>query len=271
MTKKLTDLKRFVLTGVKSLDEITGGLKKGALSVLASRPSEGKTSFGVSVMCKSSLERGNNILFVSCELWKEKILQRLYASCKRIPLAEVESMAQADKITCSEHYFQEKDCYVMDKSAPQVADIYATANEINGVLCDKNKKLDLIVIDYLQLLRAPSPNVGGREQEIDQILLQLKSLAEDLDVAVLVLCQLARKSKMEHILASGCEDALSDFSRIPRESLKLIDFVGVLNRKLPLPVISRQVETEFFFSHNLREWDNITLKFNTDYLLFEEK
>lgn len=169
--------------GIKNLDGYTGGFRAGELIVLGARPSMGKTALALGIV-RNAAQTGKSIAFFSLEMSSEQICHRLLADMTNINLARITTHSLLDR-----HY-------------PLVVQAAADANRYRihvgesaenlGSVCRQIKHrhgLDLVVIDYLQLMSA---NAQSREQEISTISRRLKGLARQLGCPILVLSQLNR-------------------------------------------------------------------------------
>ncbi|MCK6447900.1 MAG: replicative DNA helicase [Planctomycetes bacterium] len=182
-------------SGFVELDELTGGFKRGDLIVLAARPSMGKTAFALNVADHIALpvesDRRPTVLVFSLEMSREQLVSRLV--CAR---ADVSARAEGGGPR-SEHEraalyeaggtLAGANLWIDDASALSTRAIRNRALRVR-----QKHKLDLIVVDYLQLITAPS-GAESRQVAISQVSGELKSLARELDVPVIAVSQLSRK------------------------------------------------------------------------------
>ncbi len=182
-----------VPTGIQTLDKNTLGLQPGALVVLAARPSVGKTAFALNVATHAATKHGKKVAFFSLEMPSEQLALRMLASeakldWRRLTQGQLQKYdwekiaVQADRIGSASIWLD--DSFVM------------TPVELRSKcrkLARENGGLDLVVVDYLQLMHAPSDRGSqSREQEIAAISRSLKSLAKELEVPIVALSQLNR-------------------------------------------------------------------------------
>ncbi len=179
-----------VTTGFADLDRQTGGLQASDLIIVAARPSMGKTAFSLNLALNAA-RAGHKVAFFSLEMSSEQLLGRLISMCAKVPLHKIRQpryltdeewrnvYCGADLLDC--------DLYVDDTPALKTMDLRAKARRLKA-----RSGLDLIVVDYLQLMR-PSRPLNSRELEISEISRTLKSLAKELDIPVIALSQLNRK------------------------------------------------------------------------------
>ena len=193
--KHIKDKDQTVKTGIEELDKITGGFRPGSLIVLASRPAIGKSSFAFEILTHATTIDKKVVALFTLEMTKEEVAQRLLAKFSKIPLGDI----RTGKIKNSQWEALATAAYQLSKSTLSIDD---SANQTAKQIYDgcteqltRYGRLDLVVIDYLQLMKASSPPVpgdGSREREISQVVRSLKCLAKELSVPVLVLSQVYR-------------------------------------------------------------------------------
>uniref|UniRef100_UPI00374EB42E replicative DNA helicase n=1 Tax=Clostridium butyricum TaxID=1492 RepID=UPI00374EB42E len=176
-----------ISTGFKGIDDITGGLKPGEFVIVAARPSMGKTAFALNIA--QSASRTRSVIIFSLEMETESLLNRMISSSCMIKMNDIQSGTLTDdqfvRIMKRTSELGKRNLYIDDKST-MLSDIKA--------LCRKQKLqkgLDVIVIDYLQLIRT-TMKANQREQEVSYISKELKSLAKELNITVIALSQLSR-------------------------------------------------------------------------------
>lgn len=176
-----------ISTGFKGIDDITGGLKPGELVIVAARPSMGKTAFALNIA--QSASRTSSVIIFSLEMETESLLNRMISSSCMIKMNDIQSGTLTDdqfvRIMKRTSELGKRNLYIDDKRT-MLSDIKA--------LCRKQKLqkgLDVIVIDYLQLIRT-TMKANQREQEVSYISKELKSLAKELNITVIALSQLSR-------------------------------------------------------------------------------
>jgi replicative DNA helicase len=188
-----------VPTGFIDLDKQTTGLQKSDLIILAARPSMGKTAFSLCV-ARNAAAKGNNVMFFSLEMSKEQLTQRLIS---------LEAMIDSQKLRTGD--LVPEDWKEISKAADALNNmgIYIDDTVSISVTEMKNKcrrlkeqkGLDLIIIDYLQLMQLGG-HVESRQQEIATISRMLKQMARELDCPVIALSQLSRnpegRGKTDH-------------------------------------------------------------------------
>ena len=184
-----------VPTGLKDLDDRLGGLHKSDLIIIAGRPSMGKTALATNIAfnaAKNFQEKGDktSVAFFSLEMSSEQLSTRILAEQSRIKSNDIRrgkiSEEQFDKFIETSKDISELPLYIDETPAISVAALSNRARRIKRLY-----GLDLIVIDYIQLMRGTN-NRDGRVQEISEITQGLKALAKELSVPVVALSQLSR-------------------------------------------------------------------------------
>ncbi len=185
-----------VPTGLKDLDNRLGGLHKSDLIIIAGRPSMGKTALATNIAfhaAKKIQETGNkgSIAFFSLEMSSEQLSTRILAEQSRIKSNDIRrgkiSEEQFEQFLETSKNISELPLYIDETPAISVAALSNRARRIKRLY-----GLDMVVIDYIQLMRASFALKEGRVQEISEITQGLKALAKELSVPVLALSQLSR-------------------------------------------------------------------------------
>ena len=180
-----------VPTGLTDLDELTRGLQPRDLIVVAARPSMGKTSFGMNVVQHAAIRASRRALVFSLEMGRRPIGLRLLASEGRVDHHKLLSghLGDADwgRLSNAMGRLEAGAIYVDDAAVVTVFDVRAKARRLQA-----GGGLDLIVIDYLQLMTG-AQKAENKNLEVAAITKGLKAIARDLDVPVLLLSQLSRE------------------------------------------------------------------------------
>lgn len=183
-------------TGFPSLDKLTSGWQPGQLVVIGARPSVGKSAF-VSGIVTSAAKKGHKCGIINLEMPEEQVGGRIasfYSDIEfwRIYRARPRDSEQEQYIYQVMSEVATLPIWISDKTNVSGADIRAKAYKL------KNRVgLDLLVIDYLQLIEADGKNNETREREVARLSRSLKLLAMDLKIPVIVLCQLNRESEKQ--------------------------------------------------------------------------
>jgi replicative DNA helicase len=180
-----------VPTGFEKVDDLTSGLQKSELIIIAGRPSMGKTAFALNIAQFASLEGQTPVAIFSLEMSKEQIAFRLLSSEAKVDSQRLRKgfLGETDwpKLTTAAGRLSEAPLFIDDTPAITVLEMKAKSRRLKA-----DQGLGLIVVDYIQLMRGGSYR-DSREQEISEISRSLKSLAKELKVPVIALSQLNRK------------------------------------------------------------------------------
>ena len=178
-------------TSFHDLDEMTSGLQKGELIIVAGRPSMGKTTFAMNIAEHAVIKSKKAVLVFSMEMPGESLAMRMMSSLGHIDQHKVRTGKLKDedwpRLTSAVSLLSEAPFYVDDTPSMSPAELRSRARR----LIKKIGPLGLIVIDYIQLMQVPGFR-ENRTSEITEISRSLKALAKELDVPVLALSQLNR-------------------------------------------------------------------------------
>jgi replicative DNA helicase len=195
-------------TGFSSLDNLLAGLPPGELIVIAARPSIGKTTLGMALALDVSLKQGAPVLFVSLEQGRRELVQRALCNLAGIDSERLRHACLDDGEKKRFHEagerFRQAKLTFCDASSQRLLRIAATARRAKS-----KGRLELLVIDYLQLVE-PESRREPRHEQVASISRGLKRLARELGVPVVAMAQLNRESEQR----TGREPRLAD----PRES-----------------------------------------------------
>ena len=185
-----------VPTGLRDLDEKLGGLHKSDLLIIAGRPSMGKTALATNIAFNAAKKfqqdgKKTSVAFFSLEMSSEQLSTRILAEQSRIKSNDIRrgriSEDQFDKFIETSKDISELPLYIDETPAISIAALCNRARRMKRIY-----GLDLIVVDYIQLMTAVNSRRDGRVQEISEITQGLKALAKELSVPVLALSQLSR-------------------------------------------------------------------------------
>ena len=183
-----------VETGLEDLDNMTSGLQAGELIVIAARPSLGKTALALNIAAHAAINNRKVVGMFSLEMSKESLVIRLLCSEARIDSHKLRtgfsSREDWNRMTPALGRLSEAPFYIDDTPALSIMQIRAKARRMKA-----EKGLDLLIVDYLQLITGPSKS-ENRTQEVAYISRNLKSIAKELKVPVLALSQLSRAPEM---------------------------------------------------------------------------
>jgi replicative DNA helicase len=186
-----------VPTGLRDLDDRLGGLHQSDLIIIAGRPSMGKTSLATNIAFNAAQKlqesgKKSTIAFFSLEMSSEQLSTRILAEQARIRSNDIRrgkiSDEQFDKFLETSKNISELPLYIDETPAISIAAMSNRSRRIKRLF-----GLDMIIVDYIQLMRGTSFNKDGRVQEISQITQGLKAIAKELSIPVVALSQLSRQ------------------------------------------------------------------------------
>jgi len=179
-----------ILAGFTALDDFLGGLQRSDLIVLAARPSLGKTSLALNIARNAAINQKACIALCSLEMSREAVVQRLLASESGVDSRKVRlgRFSEKDEVKIMEAsgVLSEAPIYIDDSPQLRALDIRSKVRRLHY-----ERNVDLIIIDYLQLIQGDGKN-ETRVQEISKITRALKTLARELNVPILAVSQLSR-------------------------------------------------------------------------------
>ncbi len=181
-----------VSTGFHSLDNILTGLHPSDLVILAARPSMGKTAFALNI-AQNVAEKDRAVGIISLEMSKEQLVERLFCSLLEVDSWKIKTGKLTDndfaRIGPVMDRLNSTKIFIDDSLGSSIVELRAKARRLQ-----MEHGLDLLVIDYLQLMQGRSNNggFGNRVQEISEISRSLKALARELNIPIIALSQLSR-------------------------------------------------------------------------------
>jgi len=195
-----------ITTGLTELDALTSGFQPSDLIVLAARPSVGKTSLALNIAEHAS-RGGKHVAMFSLEMSKEQLVQRLISSVSRVDSRNLRSGFIEDiewpEIANALGYLSDAPMWIDDTPNVSAMELRTKARRLQG-----ESGLDLVIVDYLQLMQATTTNRdANRVQEVSEISRGLKALARELSIPVIALSQLSRQPEMR---SAGEAPRLSD-------------------------------------------------------------
>ena len=187
-------------TDFTDLDRLTSGLQKDELIIIAARPSMGKTAFAINIAQNAAVNHDAIVAVFSLEMSKESLLRRMLASQAWVDQRKLQTgfLGKEDhaKLQNALGQLVESRMFIDDSAGISLSEMRAKARRLKQT----HGGLDLIVVDYLQLMSATVPSSGkknyeNRTQEVSAISRGLKALAKELHVPVVALSQLSRASE----------------------------------------------------------------------------
>ena len=188
-------------THFTEFDKMTSGLQKGELIIIAARPSMGKTAWAINIAQNAAVKGKAVVAVFSLEMSKEALLRRMLASQAWVDQRKLQTgflgRADQDKLRVALEELVESKVFIDDTPGISLAEMRAKTRRLKQA---NGGQLDLVVVDYLQLMSASLPSQGGkrfenRTQEVSAISRGLKALAKEMEVPVIALSQLSRASE----------------------------------------------------------------------------
>ncbi|SDQ94964.1 replicative DNA helicase [Pseudovibrio sp. Tun.PSC04-5.I4] len=195
-----------ISTGLRDLDKLMGGLQSSDLVILAGRPAMGKTSLATNIAYNiaqnfqteeapdGSLRtvNGGIVGFFSLEMSAEQLATRIISEQTEISSSKIRrgdiNEADFEKLVAATQHMQHVPLHVDQTGGISIASLVSKARRLK-----RQKGLDVLVVDYIQLLSGSNKNQGNRVQEITEITTNLKALAKELNVPIIALSQLSRQ------------------------------------------------------------------------------
>lgn len=183
-----------ITTGFKDLNKKINGLQRTDLILLAARPAMGKTAFSLNLVQNAALKDNASVAVFSLEMSKEQLVQRILSAQSNVELSKIKTgtLGESDwpRIIDAMAVLSEANIFIDDTPGIKISEIRSKCRRLKI-----EKGLDLIMIDYLQLMEGEGKN-ENRQQEIAKISRSLKILAKELDCPVVALSQLSRSPEL---------------------------------------------------------------------------
>uniref|UniRef100_UPI003F4B66A7 replicative DNA helicase n=1 Tax=Streptomyces microflavus TaxID=1919 RepID=UPI003F4B66A7 len=184
-----------IATGLADLDELTGGLQPRQLIVIGARPAMGKSTLALDFARSASIVHGKTTAFFSLEMGRDEIAMRTFSAEASVGLHKIRSgnltAEDLDRLTSRTAAISAAPLVVDDSPDLSLSEIRSRARRIK-----QQRGLDLLVVDYLQLMETGSTRrAESRQQEVSEMSRNLKLLARELNVPVIALSQLNRGSE----------------------------------------------------------------------------
>jgi replicative DNA helicase len=182
-----------VPSGFKELDRMTAGFQPSDLVIIAGRPSMGKTAFCLDVAEYAAIDNKIPVAIFSLEMSKEQLVIRMLCSQAHVEGTRLRTgyLNESDwpKLTIAAGSLSESPIYIDDTAALSVLELRAKARRLKS-----DHGLGMVIVDYLQLMKGRS-RVESRQQEISEISRSLKALSKELNIPVIAVSQLSRKTE----------------------------------------------------------------------------
>lgn len=180
-----------IATGYRALDGITNGFQRGDLVILAARPSMGKTAFALNLALNAAMLNKQAIAIFSLEMPAEALMKRVLSAKSQIESSKLRTGFLKDdelnQLNESAAEMANTKIYIDDSASIKVSEIFSKCRKLKS-----EHGIDMILIDYLQLISGNGKSSDNRQQEVSEISRSLKALARELETPVIALSQLSR-------------------------------------------------------------------------------
>ena len=181
-------------TGWERLDKLTAGLHEGQLIIIAARPAVGKSAWALNLATNAAINSNKTVAIFNLEMSAESLASRMLACVGHIEgykLATGNLQNDWDKLNEAVSKLENTNIFMDDTPGITIGEIRSKCRR----LANSDKGLDLVVIDYLQLITSAANYGGNRQQEVSDISRSLKLMALELKVPVIALAQLSRSAE----------------------------------------------------------------------------
>ena len=258
-----------IRTGYYDFDKITRGLQKNQVIIIAGRPGSGKSAFALNIALNAAIKEKKSVAFFSLEMGSEEIVKRMFGCIGKIDgdTLKTGKLKNTDWKKWNEAMSELSDAkfYLDDSGGISVSEIRRKCRKLKN----SEDGLDLIVIDYLQLLSSSTKYAGQRVQEVSEISRDIKKLAMELQIPVIALAQLSRsveqrrgedsKPKLSDLRESGSIEQDADIVLF-LHSDEYGKYNANLNRKIELLIAKHRAGTtgsvELVFKMNTGSFEN---------------
>lgn len=262
-----------IRTGYYDFDNMTRGLQKKQVIIVAGRPGCGKSAFSLNMALNAAINEHKSIAFFSLEMGADEIMKRMFGVVGKIDgdVLKTGKLKNTDWKKWNEAMSELSDTkfYIDDSGGLTVSEIRRKCRKLKN----SDDGLDMIVIDYLQLLSSSSKYSGQRVQEVSEISRDIKKLAMELDIPVIALAQLSRsveqrkgedsKPKLSDLRESGSIEQDADIVLF-LHSDAYGKYDGNVNRKVELLVAKHRAgqtgSVDLLFKMNTGSFDNFVNK-----------
>ena len=258
-----------IRTGYYDFDNMTRGLQKNQVIIIAARPGAGKSAFALNIALNAAIKEHKSVAFFSLEMGSEEIVKRMFGCVGKIDgdVLKTGKLKNTDWKKWNEAMSELSDIkfYLDDAGGLTVSEIRRKCRKLKN----SDDGLDLVVIDYLQLLSSSSKYAGQRVQEVSEISRDIKKLAMELQIPVIALAQLSRsveqrrgedsKPKLSDLRESGSIEQDADIVLF-LHSDEYGKYSSNLNRKIELLVAKHRAgstgSVDLLFKMNTGSFEN---------------
>ena len=241
-------------TGFRDIDELTNGMKKGGLILLAARPGVGKSTLASNIAGNMAVDCRRRVAFFCMEMGGALFAQSLVCSRSHVKGSALRNnkltSAEKDRVAATAQIVKDAPLFVEERRDWNIAELVDTVREMN-----KEKKLDLVIVDYLQLVMSDKGET--REEKLENVARELKALAYELRIPIIVTAMLSRHNelgaghpKLEELYEIGLAAQQADsvwildrrYTRTHRDEDKRLAKLYVDNKEILLKFFSEYLE-----------------------------
>ena len=211
LTNRATEITD-ISSGFKDLDSVTGGFQNGNLIIIAGRPGMGKTSLAINIALNYAFIYGKKVAILELEISAKNLISKMTSVLSRVEIEKIvkesfDSKEEQDIVSEAMNKLKQAPIYIYETSLLTYTDIEAKIRKFK-----KEKGIDLLIIDYLQLMESENSSISNNQQ-FSRILQSLKILAEELNIPVIALSQIDKAVENRKNKRPTLAD-LSKFGRI---------------------------------------------------------
>lgn len=180
-------------TGFRDIDELTNGMKKGGLILLAARPGVGKSTLASNIAGNMAVDCRRRVAFFCMEMGGALFAQSLVCSRSHVKGSALRNnkltSAEKDRVAATAQIVKDAPLFVEERRDWNVAELVDTVREMNS-----EQKLDLVIVDYLQLVMSDKGET--REEKLENVVRELKALSYELRIPIIVTAMLSRHNEL---------------------------------------------------------------------------
>ena len=186
--------------GLADINSATGGIHRGEMVILGARPSMGKTAVGLGIGIKAA-RAGAGVGFISLEMYSHRLAMRAITDIAydwnlRVPYQDLITGRVSEKdfegIVAAKQDLNKLPLWIEEQSGMSISDLRVKVERMQDVAEREGRKIDVLIVDYLQLIAASSRYSGNRVSEVSEISAGLRQIARENDLAMVALSQLSR-------------------------------------------------------------------------------
>ena len=182
----------FIPSGFIDLDALIAGFSPGTVSIIAARPGVGKTAFALNIMQNAVLKYGKKVAFFSLEMRKIELVFRIWGCMASVNGDAIRRQRLSDdewnRLFDAAEKYKDSKIYIDDTAAIDISTLRERSKRMK-----RQYDIDMLIVDYLQLMHSEGRKFQSREQEVADISRRLKEISKDLDIPIIALAQINRE------------------------------------------------------------------------------